>query len=68
MQNQLQLGNRAKEKGNMVRASERGSTKANYGRRPVNEEDIEWWEGEDACTGEAAEVQVFKLVVAGGLG
>lgn len=68
MQSQLQLGKRVKEKGNMVRANERGSTKADYSRGPVNEEDIEWWEGEGACTGEAAEVPVFKHGVAGGLG
>lgn len=68
MQNQLQLGNRVKEKGNMAWTNERGSTKANYGRGPVNEDDIEWWEGEGACTGEAAELEVFKHLVAGGLG
>ena len=68
MQNQLQLGNKPKEKGNMATTSERGSTNVNYYKEPVNEDHIEWWERESACTGEAAEHLVFKQCLRAGHG
>lgn len=68
IQNQLQLGNKLKEKGNMATTSERGSTNVNYYKEPVNEDHIEWWERESACTGEAAEHLVFKQCLRAGHG
>jgi hypothetical protein len=52
----------------MATTSERGSTNVNYYKEPVNEDHIEWWERESACTGEAAEHLVFKQCLRAGHG
>ena len=67
MQNQLQLGNRLKEKGNIATTNERVVRNVNYDKWKANEDHIEWWEQKPACTGEAAEVSVFKHMLADGL-
>lgn len=70
IQNQLQLGNRPKEKGNIATTNERVVLvrNVNYDKWKANEDHIEWWEQKPACIGEAAEVSVFKHMLADGLG
>jgi hypothetical protein len=68
MQNQLQLGKRLKEKGNILTANERVVRDVNYSNWKPDEDHIEWWEQKAACIGEAAEVWVFKHMLANGLG
>jgi|TARA_R110002003_G_scaffold112_16_gene9697 hypothetical protein len=67
MQNQLQLGNKPKEKGNIATTNERVVRNVNYDKWKPNEDHIEWWEQKPACIGEAAGVSVFKHMLAGGL-
>jgi hypothetical protein len=50
------LGNRLKEKGNILGANERVVWDMNYDKWKPNEDHIEWWEQKAACIGEAAEV------------
>jgi hypothetical protein len=40
----------------------------NYDKWKPNEDHIEWWEQKPACIGEAADVSVFKHMLAGRLG
>jgi hypothetical protein len=56
MQNQLQLGKKLKEKGNILTANERVVRDVNYSNWKPDEDHIEWWEQKAACIGEAAEV------------
>lgn len=56
IQNQLQLGNRPKENGNIAATNERVVRNVNYYKCKPNEDHMEWWESTPACIGEAAEV------------
>lgn len=44
IQNQLQLGNKLKEKGNIAATNERVVRNVNYDKWQANEDHIEWWE------------------------